>query len=114
MPPELVNYSGRAVVVDPDVFAVGDINEPFNRDMKGKAVMAGRRAGHNGRDDYIASSVMLLEFERLKHWNARNQFSTMFEGRLDYGNRIMLANEPRETIGFLEVEWNDFDRPPRK
>lgn len=110
MPPELMGYEGRAVVVDPDVFAVGDVNELFTRDMGGKAVMARRREGHNGRDDYIASSVMLLDCAKLKHWNVRQQFEDMFAGKLDYEDWIVLANEPRGSIGFLEPEWNDFDR----
>jgi hypothetical protein len=109
MPPELMGYEGRAVVIDPDVFAVGDVNELLTRDMGGKAIMAKRRAGHNGREDYIASSVMLLDCAKLKHWKVREQFEDMFAGKLDYENWIMLANEPRETIGYLESEWNDFD-----
>lgn len=110
MPPELMNYKGRAVVVDPDVFAVGDVNELLTRDMGGKAIMAKRRAGHNGREDYIASSVMLLDCAKLTHWNVRKQFEQMFKGELDYDDWIVLANEPRASIGFLENEWNDFDR----
>jgi hypothetical protein len=110
MPPELMGYRGRAIVIDPDVFAVGDVNELFQRDMKDKAVMAKQRAGHNGRNDYIASSVMLLDCAKLKHWNVRQQFASMFEGKLDYEDWIVLANEPRGIIGFLEPEWNDFDR----
>jgi hypothetical protein len=110
MPPELMGYQGRAVVVDPDVFAVGDINELFSMDMKGKAIMAKRRTGHNGRDDYIASSVMLLDCAKLPHWNVKQQFEDMFSGKLDYDDWIVLANEPRENIGFLPEEWNDFDR----
>jgi hypothetical protein len=110
LPPELMNYQGRAVVVDPDVFAVGDVNELLTRDMNGKAVMAKPRKGHNGRDDYIASSVMLLDCARLTHWNVRKQFEEMFAGKLDYEDWIVLANEPRNNIGFLETEWNDFDR----
>jgi hypothetical protein len=39
MPPELMGYSGRAVVIDPDVFAVGDVNELLTRDMDGKSLM---------------------------------------------------------------------------
>ena len=66
MPPELMGYKGRAVVVDPDVFAVGDVNELFERDMKGFAVMAKPRPGHNGRADYIATSVMLMDCAKLK------------------------------------------------
>ncbi len=110
LPPELMKYQGRAVVIDPDVFAVGDVNELLTRDMAGKAIMAKRRAGHNGRDDYIASSVMLLDCAKLKHWNVRKQFEDMFEGQLDYDDWIVLANEPKGTIGFLDEEWNDFDR----
>lgn len=110
MPPELMGYEGRAVVIDPDVFAVGDVNDLLTRDMGGKAIMAKCRAGHNGRDDYIASSVMLLDCARLKHWNVAKQFEDMFSGKLDYDNWIVLANEPRGNIGYLESEWNDFDR----
>ncbi len=110
MPPELMGYQGRAVVIDPDVFAVGDINELLTRDMGATAIMARRRAGHNGRDDYIASSVMLIDCAKLKHWDVRQQFEEMFAGKLDYENWMVLANEPWESIGFLEPEWNDFDR----
>src|SRR3954451_24511962 len=39
MPPELMDYEGRAVVIAPDVFAVGDIHELLARDMNGKAVL---------------------------------------------------------------------------
>lgn len=110
MVPELMGYAGRALIIDPDVFAVGDVNELFARDMGGKAIMARRRAGHNGREDYIASSVMLLDCTKLGHWNVRQQFEAMFAGKLDYENWMVLANEPRESIGFIEPEWNDFDR----
>ena len=43
LPPELMGYEGRAVLVDPDVFAVGDIWELLTRDMGGKAIMCRRR-----------------------------------------------------------------------
>jgi hypothetical protein len=110
MPPELMQYQSRAVVIDPDVFAIGDVNELFTRDMAGKAVMAKRRPGHNNREDYIASSVMLLDCTKLRHWNVRQQFASMFEGKLDYEDWIILKNEPNGSIGYLESEWNDFDR----
>ena len=44
-PPELMNYSGRAVVIDPDVFAVGDVWELLNRDMNGAAIMCRPKSG---------------------------------------------------------------------
>jgi hypothetical protein len=110
MPPELMEYAGRAIVIDPDVFAPGDINGLFERDMQGKAVMAKPRGGHNGRNDYIASSVMLLDCAKLTHWNVRQQFEDLFAGKLDYEDWVILAKEPKGSIGFLEKEWNDFDR----
>jgi hypothetical protein len=110
MPPELMGYKGRAVVIDPDVFAIGDVNELLTRDMQGKAIMAKQRPEHNDRRDYIASSVMLLDCAKIKHWKVKEQFASMFEDKLDYDDWIVLANEPRENIGFLEPEWNDFDR----
>ena len=110
MPPELMGYQGRAVVIDPDVFAAGDINGLFERDMEDKAVLARPRQGHNGRNDYIASSVMLLDCAKLPHWNVRKQFDDLFEGKLDYEDWVVLAKEPKGSVGLLENEWNDFDR----
>ena len=110
MPPEQMGYKGRAVVIDPDVFAVGDINELFETDMKGAAIGAKARPGHNGRADYVASSVMLLDCEKLTHWKVEEQFASMFEGKLDYDDWITLANEPKGSIMHLAPYWNDFDR----
>ena len=39
LPPKLMGYQGRAVVIDPDCFAVGDIWDLLSRDMQGKALM---------------------------------------------------------------------------
>jgi hypothetical protein len=105
MPPELMGYQGRAVVIDPDVFAVGDVNELLTRDMDGKAIMVRGRKGPKG----LASSVMLLDCAKLTHWRTAEQFDEMFESKRDYMDWICLRLEPRETIGLLEAEWNDFD-----
>jgi len=109
MPPELMGYEGRALVIDPDVFAVGDVYELLSRDMAGKALMCCARPGHNGRPDYLASSVMLLDCARLTHWRCEAQFNEMFTFERDYLDWVYLALEPRETIGLLEPEWNHFD-----
>jgi hypothetical protein len=111
MPPELMGYRGRAVVIDPDVFAVGDIWELLSRDMQGKAVLSRWRSGPKGLIDKCwASSVMLLDCEKLSHWRVEEQFNQMFEFKLDYMDWIGLRNERQESIGVLEKEWNDFDR----
>jgi len=109
-PPSLMKFVGKAVVTDPDCFGVGDVADLFDRDMGGKAIMAVRRPGHNNRDDYIATSVMLLDCERLKHWDFDQELDDLFAHRFDYIDWIELKREDRSTIGFLEPEWNDFDR----
>ena len=109
-PPKLMDYQGRAVVTDPDCFGVGDVADLLDRDMGGKAVMAVPRPGHNKRNDYIATSVMLLDCARLTHWDPDKDLDDLFEHRFDYIDWIELKRQPRETIGLLEPEWNDFDR----
>jgi len=110
MPPEIMGYEGRAIVIDPDVFAVGDVNELFDRDMGDKAIFAKPRPGHKGHANYVASSVMLLDCAKLKHWSVKDQFEQMFAGDLDYEEWIELRKEPEGSIGHLEPVWNDFDR----
>jgi hypothetical protein len=110
MPPKLMNYDGRAIVIDPDVFAVGDIGELLSRDMRGKAILARPRPGYNGRHDYVATSAMLLDCAQLTHWDVRRSFEELFAFKLDYEDWITLACEPEGSIGHLEPEWNDFDK----
>ena len=53
---------------------------------------------------------MLLDCARLRRWRCAAQFEELFEFKRDYMDWISLELEPRETIGLLEPEWNDFDR----
>lgn len=108
--PDAREHRGVALVVDPDVFAVGDVGELFARDREGKAIWCRARPGHNGAPDYLASSVMLLDCAKLPHWRFEERLGDLFAGRLDYVDWIELKTERRETIGLLEPEWNDFDR----
>lgn len=109
-PPKLMGYEGRAVVTDPDCFGVGDVAELLDRDMEGKAVMAVARPGHNKRNDYIATSVMLLDCAQLKHWDPDKDQDDLFAKRFDYIDWIELKRQSRDTIGLLEPEWNSFDK----
>lgn len=108
--PELMGYRGRALMVDPDVFAVGDVMEVLRRDMAGKALMARQRGG----DKEFASSVMLLDCAKLTHWQVERQFAEMFAMKRDYMQWISLKLEPKDSIGLLEPEWNDFDNLTEK
>ena len=109
MPPELMGYQGRAVVIDPDVFAAGNILELLSRDMQGHALMCRPKSGNKGKRGCLASSVMLLDCTRLTHWRVREQFAEMFEFKRDYMDWVCLHTEDRDTIGLFEDHWNDFD-----
>ncbi len=113
MPPELMGYSGRAVVIDPDVFAVADIHDLLSRDMEGKAVMCRRAAEAADKtkatEGGLPTSVMLLDCAKLTHWRCQNDFNELFAFKRDYAEWMSLKLEDRDTIGLFEDEWNDFD-----
>ena len=106
MPPELMGYEGRAAVVDPDVFAVQDVWELLSRDMQGKAIMCRQR----GTPPHYASSVMLLDCAKLKHWKLADDFDALFTGKREYKKWMNLGYAPTASIGLLEPEWHDFDK----
>jgi hypothetical protein len=109
MPPELMGYEGRAVVIDPDVFAVGDAWELLTRDMGSAAIMCRPRAGSK-KHKRGHSSVMLLDCAKLTHWRWEEQFNEMFAFKRDYIAWMGLKLEPKASIGFFENEWNDLDK----
>jgi hypothetical protein len=111
MPPGLMGYKGRALVIDPDIFAIADVWELLSRDMEGKAILCRRHDGTKGLvDRCLASSAMVLDCARLTHWKVEESFNEMFEFKRDYQSWMCLRLEARDSIGFFEPEWNDFDR----
>ena len=73
--------------------------------MGGKAIMCRARPGEKA----FASSVMLLDCEKLLHWRCEKAFDEMFDFTRDYMDWITLKLEPRDSIGIFENVWNDFD-----
>src|SRR5262249_41682368 len=112
-PPAEMNFEGRALVTDPDCFGLGDVAELFERDMRGKAIMAVPRPGHNGQPDYIATSFVVLVWGRPGPWALARKGDALFARRFDYIDWIELRREDRSTVGFLEPAWNSFDRLDR-
>ena len=105
-PPELMNYQGRAVVIDPDVFSVrADVSQLFELDMKNKAILAKPGKG----EGVWASSVMLLDCTKLSHWSLESIVDGMLAQALDYRKVMDLEGEV-EIVGQLGDEWNRFDR----
>lgn len=110
MPPELMNYQGRSIVIDPDVFAVGDVWELLNRDMQGSSIMCRPKSGNKGKRGALATSVMLLDNAKLTHWRCEERFNELFTFKTDYMDWISLKLEDRDQVGLFETFWNDFDR----
>jgi len=108
-PPQEMDYQGRSLVIDPDVFAVTDVWPLLNRDMEGKAILCRKRSGTKGKAGCQATSVMLLDNAQLKHWRFDDNFEEMFERKRDYGDWICLRLEAPNSIGSFEEEWNDFN-----
>jgi len=107
--PGLLGYEGVALVTDPDVFAVGDVAELFSRDLGGKAIWCTPRPGYHKITDPLATSVMLLDCAKLKHWRFEEQMKSLWAHEIDYLDWNNLKLEDVATIGLLEPEWNDFD-----
>lgn len=104
MPPELMEYEGRAVVIDPDIFAAySDIWELLNRDMHDKAILMKRHT-----QNQWATSVMLLDNEKLKHWSISEIVKKLVSHEIDYRDQMALTQEVA-SIGLLEDEWNSYD-----
>jgi hypothetical protein len=106
LPPQLLNYKGRALVIDPDVFATRgtEVMDLLEKDMGGKAIMACSAGENKWR-----SSVMLLDCEKLPHWRWEENLAEIFSGKKDYRAWMNLQLEPDGSIGTLGNEWNSCD-----
>lgn len=114
LPPQLMGYQNKAVVVDPDIFAVGDIMDLFNRDMKDAAVLCrkiypkptSKKPNHR---PFNVSSVMLMDCPKLRHWEWEKNIEDVFSGKRNYNHWMSLRLESPDSIGELEECWNHMD-----
>ena len=102
MAPELMGYSGRALVIDPDILALEDVRPLFTLDLQDNPIAACRR--HDGWE----SSVMLLDCAKLSHWRIADILKDLRTLRSDYYELITLKAEQ----GVLELPsvWNSRDQ----
>jgi hypothetical protein len=109
MVPAFLGFQGRALVIDPDIFAIGDVYELLSRDMDGKAILCRQKSELRGGRRPYSSAVMLLDCSKLKHWRWERDIDEIFAGRLRLGDWLSLADESPERIGLFEEEWNHLD-----
>jgi hypothetical protein len=109
MVPALLGFQGRALVLDPDVFAIGDVYELLTRDMEGKAILCCQKSQWRDGRRLYSSAVMLLDCGKLTHWQWEREIDDIFRGTLRLGPWLSLLDESPERIGLLEEEWNHCD-----
>ncbi len=101
IPPELMEFTGLAVVIDPDIFALGDLQELFSKEMNGAAILACPKK--NAWD----TSVMLLDCTKLHHWKIRDMLRALRDKKRTYTEIMTLANET--SVKPLDRSWNSLD-----
>jgi hypothetical protein len=102
MPAELMHYSGRAVVIDPDIFSIKDISSLFTMDLKGRAIAACRKK------DAWDTSMMVLDCEKLRHWSMSKILSDLETKKADYADIMTLKNE--SSVLEMPRIWNNLDK----
>jgi len=101
MPPELMGFSGRALVIDPDVLLLGDVIDLFSIELAGNSIAACRRPFG------WESSVMLLDCAKLGHWKIDDILAELRDLSADYVDLILLRDEP--SVLELPSSWNSHD-----
>lgn len=102
--PELLNYQGKALVLDPDIFQVQKgIEQLESFDFDSTPIYARRALKKNS----WGSSVLLLSCEKLKHWSLKSFIQKLHKGEIDYDDLINLRLE--NSVSPLQTKWNEFD-----
>lgn len=102
LPPERMGFQGQAVVIDPDIFVLGDLTELFDLGTAGKAIAACRKK------DAWDSSVMLLDCAKLGHWKVGEWLKEMEARRLDY-DTVMTLKADIDDVREIPRVWNSLD-----
>jgi hypothetical protein len=97
------------LVLEPDVFAVGDVWELLSRDMGDKAILCCPKAEWRDGRQLYSSAVMLLDCSRLTHWRWEEEIDDLFASKRALGPYLSLLDEDPERIGLIEEEWNHRD-----
>jgi hypothetical protein len=101
LPPQLMSFEGRAIVIDPDIFALQDISPLFEIDLGQAAIAACRKK------EAWDSSLMVLDCAKLKHWKISEWLEKLTNKRMDY-DRIMMLKDEKNVTEIPRI-WNDLD-----
>lgn len=106
--PMLAGWRGRALYVDSDQLVLRDIAELHDRPMRfGARLLRRARRGPDGRPGKRASSVMLMQCDRLRDWSPQRIADDLDRGRYSYERLMKLG--PIWLKGSFPRHWNSFD-----
>ena len=106
--PMLAGWRGRALYLDSDQLVLRDIAELYDRPMRfGARLLRRTEKGPDGRTGSHASSVMLLQCDRLESWSPQRIADDLDAGRIEYHDLMKL--KPVWRKGSFPREWNAFD-----
>lgn len=102
--PELMSFSGHAIVMDPDIFLVKNKLPSLMEKISSTDVLCRKGVKENTN----ASSLMVLNCQNLRHWKLPNLIRMLKDGALDYDDLINIRFGAHR-ISYLDNSWNDFD-----
>jgi hypothetical protein len=110
--PQVCGYQGRAISMDSDMIALGDIGELFDADMEGKQLLAKPAAYGGAADGQWGLSVMLIDCARTR-FQLDRYFDEINEDLYSYTDLHQmhprfLGHHPFD-IGAIDRRWNEFD-----
>jgi hypothetical protein len=110
--PQVCGHQGRAISMDSDMIALGDIGELFDADMDDNQLLAKPSAYGSEADGQWGLSVMLIDCARTR-FPLDRYFDEIQEGLYSYTDLHQmrprfLAHHPFD-VGAIGGRWNEFD-----
>jgi lipopolysaccharide biosynthesis glycosyltransferase len=110
--PQICGHAGRAICMDSDTIALGDIGELFDSEMGDHDFLAKPAAYGDDADEQWGLSVVLFDCSRTR-LSLDQYFDEIGRGLYEYGDlhqmrARFLARHPFK-IGRLDPRWNEFD-----
>lgn len=97
MPPELNNYEGRAIVIDPDIFSINDISPLFNMDLENYSLAC------CAKKDAFDTSMMVMDCTKLKNWNTKNILQDLADKKTDYVEQMGLKKQIKDFPNSIKI-----------
>jgi lipopolysaccharide biosynthesis glycosyltransferase len=111
--PEICGNTGRAICMDSDTIAIGDVGELFDAEMGDNNFLAKPAAYGDKTDDQWGLSVVLFDCARTR-FALDQYFDEIASGLYSYTDLHQmrpkfLAHHPFK-VGRIDPRWNEFDR----